>query len=399
MSAPATTELCSAPLDELHMPQRMMGMTTLIAWRNLVHDQVRFVVTLTGIVFSVVLMGMQSGLLIGFSNAASGLIDHSRAQLWMVAKGTQTVDINTPLDESRRFQALAIPGVRRAEPYLIGFTGWMRPDGGTESVSIVGLEDDAELAGPWNLVEGTRADLRRPGGVIVDRLYASKLGVKKLGETIEINGHWARVVGFTEGVRTFTQSPYVFTSLRQAQTFLRMTPHEAGYVLLTLDDKADPAWVEAQLEARIPNVDVFSQAAFSKSSSDYWLYTTGAGISLIISALLGLVVGIAVVTQTLYASTMDRLPGYGTLKAMGAPNSYLYRIIVTQAVMSAAIGYAIGIAIVGILVLLTQSSTAAPQVTFPLALLLAVLTLAMCIGAAVLSIRKVMTLDPVAVFR
>jgi putative ABC transport system permease protein len=398
MSAPAATELGS-PVPRLSMSRQHVGMTTLIAWRNLVHDRVRFVVTLTGIVFSVVLMGMQSGLLIGFSNAASGLVDHSGAQLWMVAKGTQTVDINTPLDESRRFQALAIPGVRSAEPYLVGFTGWMRPDGGTESVSIVGLEEDAQLAGPWNLVDGTRADLRRPGGVIIDRLYAPKLGVTKLGETVEINGRQARVVGFTEGVRTFTQSPYVFTSLRRAQDYLRLADSSIGHVLLTLDADADPARVEQQLEARIPNVDVFSTAAFAQSSSDYWLYTTGAGVSLVISALLGLVVGIAVVTQTLYASTMDRLPGYGTLKAMGAPNSYLYRIIITQAAMSAAIGYAIGIAIVGALVLGTQSSTAAPRVPLALALLLAVATLAMCVGAAVLSIRKVMTLDPVEVLR
>jgi putative ABC transport system permease protein len=161
----------------------------------------------------------------------------------------------------------------------------------------------------------------------------------------------------------------------------------------------DPVAIEAEIERRIPEVEVYQAAAFSKSSSDYWLFTTGAGFSLIISAVLGLVVGIVIVAQTLYASTIDRLPEYATLKAMGAPNSYLYRIIMTQATIGAVIGYAAGIAIVVGLVILSREASAAPVLPMSLALGLGALTLVMCIGAAVLSIRKVMSIDPVGVFR
>jgi putative ABC transport system permease protein len=374
-------------------------MTTLLAWRNLAHDRVRLWVTLVGIVFSVVLMGMQAGLLVGFTRTTSALVDHATADLWMVPKGTLDVDLGGPLDERRRYQALAIAGIEAAEPYLVNFARWKRPDGGTESIMLVGTQIGAQLSGPWDLDEGSVADLRRPDGVIIDRLYAAKLGVAAVGDTVEINGQRARVVGFTKGIRTFTQSPYVFTSLPNARTFAGHPSTTSGYVLLGLQPGADPAAVEAEIEARIPDVEVFQKAAFAKSSSDYWLYTTGAGFSLIISALLGLVVGIVIVAQTLYASTIDRLPEYATLKAMGAPSSYLYRIIVTQAAIGAAIGYAIGLAIVAVLVLLSAEASAAPVLPGWLAGGLGVLTLAMCISAAMMSIRKVTAIDPVGVFR
>lgn len=375
------------------------SMTTLIAWRNLAHDRVRLIVTLVGIVFSVVLMGMQAGLLLGFSQTTTGLIDHAKADLWMVPKGTLDVDLGTALDERRRFQALAVAGIRRAEPYLINFGRWKKPSGGVESIQLVGTPLDTELAGPWNLDVGQLEDLKKPDAVIIDRLYQKKLGVQAVGDTVEINGRRAKVVGFTKGVRTFTQSPYVFTSLSNARIYSGLPVTTAGYVLLSLLPGVDPQEVEAAIEARIPDVEVYAAKTFAKSSSDYWLYTTGAGFSLIISAILGLVVGIVIVAQTLYASTIDRLPEYATLKAMGAPSSYLYRIIVTQAGIAAGIGYTIGIVVVKVLVLGSAQASAAPVLPLWLALGLGALTLAMCVGAAVISIRKVMAIDPVGVFR
>lgn len=375
------------------------SMTSLLAWRNLAHDRVRLVVTLVGIVFSVVLMGMQTGLLVGFAQTTSGLVDHASADLWVVPKGTLDVDIGAPLDERRRYQTLAVAGVERAEPYLVTFARWQRPDGGTESIQLVGHRLGDRLGGAWNLDGGSIEDLRRPDGVIIDRLYANKLGVEGIGDLVEINGRRARVVGFTRGVRTFTQSPYVFTTLANAQAYSGAPSTQAGYILVDVAAGHDPAQVEADIEARIPDVEVYRAADFAESSTNYWLFTTGAGFSLIISALLGLVVGVVIVAQTLYASTIDRLPEYATLKAMGAPNSYLYRIIVTQAAISAVIGYTVGIVIVTGLVFASREASATAVLPLWLAVDLGLLTFGMCIAAALFSIRKVMSIDPVGVFR
>jgi len=111
------------------------------------------------------------------------------------------------------------------------------------------------------------------------------------------------------------------------------------------------------------------------------------------------VVGFVVVAQTIYATTVDHLREYGTLKAMGAPNRYVYEVIVKQAAMSAVIGYVLGMMVSAFVVHASQSGGAAILLPLPLALGMFFLTLIMCIGAAMVSINKVMRLDPAMVFK
>ena len=193
--------------------------SVVLAWRNLVHDRARFTVTLAGILFSVVLMAVQSGLLLGFARTASGLVDHTQADFWIASRGTRYVDKVAIGTEQRRFRALEVPGVASAENYIVSFVDWQRPDGGTELILIVGFDPKHGAGGPWNLTAGSVRDLEQPDSVIIDTLYRKKLGVERLGQAVEIKGHRARVVGFTSGIRTFTQSPYVFTSFHNALAY------------------------------------------------------------------------------------------------------------------------------------------------------------------------------------
>ncbi len=132
---------------------------------------------------------------------------------------------------------------------------------------------------------------------------------------------------------------------------------------------------------------------------DYWLFSTGAGVTVIVAAILGLIVGVVVVAQTIYASTVDHLKEYGTLKAMGADNSYIYRVIIEQAVISAVIGYVLGISVSLFVVQVSQSGVTAIFMPWQVGLGLFVLTLMMCIGASIVSIKKVTQIDPAMVFK
>ncbi|MEJ0070372.1 MAG: ABC transporter permease [Pseudomonadota bacterium] len=158
-------------------------------------------------------------LLFGFATTASGLVDRAGADIWIASRGTPNVDQAMPITERRRFQALAIPGVVAATKYLVQFAQWQRPDGGSETVNLVGFDPEQGTGGPWNVVEGSIDALKLPDSIIVDQLYRQKLGITRLGQTVEINGHRARVVGFSAGIRAFTQSPYVFTAFKTAQTY------------------------------------------------------------------------------------------------------------------------------------------------------------------------------------
>jgi putative ABC transport system permease protein len=370
-----------------------------IAWRNLAHDRIRFLVTLVGIVFSVVLMAVQSGLLVGFVVTIAGIVDNTAADVWVVGRGVRSVDLPTAIPERRRYQILSLPGVARADPYMHVFAVLKRPDGGAESVVVVGFDTATGTGGPWNLVEGRSEDLAMPDAIVVDRLYKAKLGIQRIGEVVEINGRRARVAGFTEGIRTFTQAPHVFADIKTARHLAGFAEDQLNYVLVRATPGQDLQALSEAIRRRVPEIDAYTRAEFARRSVLYWLVTTGAGFSLVISAALGLVVGIVVTAQTLYATTIDHLPEYATLRAMGAPARYLHGIILRQAAIAACLGYALGISIAAVLVAGARDSSAAMLMPWPLAVALGGATFAMCAGAALISIRKVLAIDPVSVFR
>ncbi|MBI1747866.1 MAG: ABC transporter permease [Acidobacteria bacterium] len=371
-----------------------------LAWRNLFHDKVRFAVTLTGVVFAIVLIVVQLGLFIGFTTTTSNVIDHSNADLWVVSKGVQYFDAGVPVSERKLYQVMSTPGIIKAEKYIVRFSRWKRPDGAEENVIVIGFNPDTSMGGPWNLTVGHVKDLKAADTVFIDEFYREKLGVTHLGQVVEINGYRARIVGYTRGIRSFTTSPFIFTSFKNALNYGRLINEDQTiYIMAKAAAGADLAKLKRQLSARVTNVDIFTTAEFSRSTQFYWMLTTGAGIAVLIAALMGLIVGVVVVAQTIYATTMDHLREFGTLKAMGAPNGYIYRVIIKQAIMSAIIGYAVGMAISAVVIRISQKGGAAIRMPWPMAVAMFGLTLAMCIGASIVSIKKVTTIDPAMVFK
>jgi putative ABC transport system permease protein len=370
-----------------------------LAWRNLVHDKVRLLVTVTGVVFAVVLIVVQFGLFLGFTTTTSGLIDHSRADLWVTAARVPYIEMGVPFSERKLSTVLATPGVAHATKSIVRFSQWQRRDGRQESVQVVGFDPDQPLGAPWNVAEGNVTDLKLADNVFIDELYKEKLGVSKLGDVFEIRGRRARVAGFTRGIRSFTTSPYVFTSFKNAQEYTTIPEDQTIFILVAVDRSTSPDAVRRALLANVRDVDVVTNAEFSRMTRVYWMFTTGAGVAVLLAALLGLVVGVVVVAQTIYATTMDHLREYGTLKAMGATNGYLYRVIIQQAVISALFGYGLAMIVSWFVVRGSVKGGAAILLPLPVAIGMLGLTIVMCTVAALVSINKVTRLDPASVFK
>jgi len=370
-----------------------------LAQRNLFHDKVRLAVTLTGVVFAVVLIVVQIGLFIGFVTTTSGLIDHSGVDIWIGPKRVPYLEQATPFSERKLYAALATPGVEDAQKYIVRFSDWQRPDGGHEGIQVVGFNPDSEYGAPWNVVAGRVGDLKEPDAVMVDRFYATKLGVTELEQTFEIQGRRARVVGFTSGIRAFTTTPYVFTTFKNAQGYARLREDQTLYILVKAKPGVDLEKLKHDLAQRVRDVDVYTTPEFSHMTRFYWMFSTGAGIAVLLAALLGLVVGVVVVAQTIYATTVDHLREYGTLKAMGASNSYVYRVIIKQAAISALLGYLVGMVVSVFVVHGSQKGGASIVLPWPMGVGMLGLTLVMCILAAIVSINKVTRIDPAMVFK
>lgn len=370
-----------------------------LALRNLFHDKIRLAATLTGVVFAVVLVGVQIGLFIGFLTATSNLIENSSADLWVMSEGVSYVEIGQAFSERKRYQVLAVPGVARADKFVVRFAQWKLPSGAEEGILVVGYDVDSGLGGPWNVIEGDPHDLKQENTVMIDKLYRAKLGVDRVGQMVEINGYRARVVGFTEGIRTFTTSPAVFASFKNAQNYANFNEDETTFLLVAVQPGADVAAVRQAIAERVQNVDVHTTKEFASMTAEYWLFGTGAGVTVLIAAVLGLIVGVVVVAQTIYSATVDHLREFGTLKAMGATNGYIYRVIVKQALISAVLGYTFGILIAYGAVFASRDGGAAIILPPAVGAGLFALTLVMCVTAALVSINRVTRIDPAMVFK
>ena len=375
-----------------------MPLVFTLAFRNLFHDRLRLIATVIGIVFSIVLVTVQMGLYLGFGRMVTTMIDHASADLWVMPRGTKCFEDPSLLNTRERYRALLVSGVTEVIPVVIGFADWRMSSGEMTPVFVIG--SDLRYGGlePWNLVEGRIEALSSPKAVAVDRTYFDRLGVSGIGSTAEIREQPVRVAAVTNGIRSFTTTPFVFLDVNRARTFTGVPSGKASYLLVRLSQDADRGRVRQEIMSNIADVEVLTPAEFRERSRKFWLFGTGAGAALFAGALLGVIVGTVVVAQTLYSSTKEHLTEFATLRAIGSSKRYIYKVIVWQALLSAAIGFSIA-ALIGNAIVRLTAATALPIVITPALLVgLFLLTVVMCVGSSIAAIVQVTRIDPATVF-
>jgi putative ABC transport system permease protein len=276
------------------------------------------------------------------------------------------------------------------------------PDGGDLGIQVVGIETapgQLPLLAPWNVIAGDARRLAEPGAIVVDRTEYAKLKIDRVGAVTEIAGARAEVVAMTRGIRSFTTSPIVFADLRTARSFLPQLGDEpVTYVLVKVAPGASIAAVQARIEA-LPHLAAYTTAQMSARTRSYWSERTGVGAGFFTTAVLGVIVGFVVVGQILYSGTLQYIREYGTLKAMGAKNSAVVRVILSQAMISAALGFAVGAPLAIAMRTAMKGANLNVALSPELYAATAVITVVMCAFAALLSIVKVLRLDPASVFK
>lgn len=378
--------------------KRSMPMVVKLAYRNLFHDRLSFAVTIVGIVFSVVLVAVQTGIYLGSEKKISAILDAAPADLWIVPLGTKSYDDPTPLTGRERHMALSTPGVANAEDMVVSFAKWRKPAGGQTTILLVGSEQVSDSPLPWNIQNGSRAALEAPNTVAIDQSYFPDLGIEGVNSEAEINGVNVEVAATTKRIRSFTTLPFVFTSIENARRLSGVEQNQATYERVLLTPDADIEEVRAEITKRLPDTEVLTQTEFVKRSQSYWLFQTGAGAALIAGAILGLIVGIVIVAQTLYSSTKDHINEFATLRALGAGRGYIVKVILMQAVLSGFIGFSLGFFLSLGVIRAAQDTKLTVVMTPELAVTLFAVTIGMCVFAAISAIVKVVRIDPAVVF-
>jgi putative ABC transport system permease protein len=369
-----------------------------LALRIILHQPLRFFVALLGISVAAGLAFIQLGLYLGFKQNASVIVDHTDGDVWVCGQFQENFDFPTILNPSVLDIVRSKRGVKSADPMLIVFSKWKLESGALKTVQIIGYDTQRGTGRPWEMSSGFPEDLERPGAVTVDSTDRRKLGVTDLSYTTEIGQVKAEVVGFTRGIRSFQGNPVVFTDLMNARSFGHLPSNAIHYIVVKVEPGADLNEVLSSIRTT-DYCEAYTQAQFSKKAQDFWLNSTGAGFALATFALMGLITGIVVAGQVLYTSTLEHIKEYGTLKAMGASNLQVTGAIVAQGVVGALPAHLLA----GGLLLLAGHFIGGKGIHLSIDLAqycwLGVATVMVCILASLLSVWRVMSVEPAEVFK
>jgi putative ABC transport system permease protein len=381
---------------------------TSIARKNLLEDIPRFLVAQVGILFAVSLVTIQTGLQSGFTQSTSKLIEKSEADFWLADKTVEHIGLSLPIKHQFLAKVQQINGVEQAEAILLRTTIWQsKQPVKVAAVTLVGAEPEGLLFSALQVTSGSFSNLKENGSLVVDGASLSKLSLSNLGESGKLNQTNAKLVGIATKSQTIVFDNMVFASLENANRFLARKPtldltadSQINYILIKAKKNQDLEQLRSQLNNISPDLRAFSRAELTQLTQAYWQERSGIGFILGLGAGVGIIVGIVVVGQILYASVADHLKEFATLKAIGASDWFLYRVIIEQALWMAILGYIPGMSLcVGLSFWTAASQGITILITPGSAIIVLGVTILMCSGSALFAIQKVMQVDPAIVFK
>lgn len=372
-----------------------------LAFKTLFHERGRLVITLIGIIFSTILVLTQVGMYLGMMGDATAIIRHIDADIWIASKNIQNFDFANPFPEERINRVKSMQEVLWAEKLILTWGFLKLEGGGQEQVQIVGYNPDSGIGAPWSMIAGSTYDVKGGPYMIIDKTSEKRLGNLKIGSIWELSGKRFKLAGISSGIKSFTTAPLIFMSYKNAQGIDSgmIRADYTSYIIARLKNRDKIDGVVKELKSSMKDNDVYTKSGFISKTVKYWTVQTGMGMAFFLTALLGLIVGGAIVGQTVYANTMEHLREYGTLKAIGARNTDIYRVIFSQVGMSSIMGYAAGsIFIISVRDVIERAGVSL-YLSPALILTLFSIIFLTCLLSAYFSVRKIRTLDPVTVFR
>ena len=371
-----------------------------LALKILLHDKLRFTITVAGVAFSVALVLSQIGLFFGLLDNAALTIRRGKADLWITSKATPNVDFAHQFPEDYVDRVRSVPGVDRADNLIVTFMNIQLPTGAEEGGVFYAMEDPKAWGLPWKVKGGDLSDLRRGDYLFMDESAKRRLGDFQVGDYREVQHQRFRIVGMSEEAKSFTTTPVSFIDFRRAQA---MNPDllkgKTSYILVKLAPGADARAVKAEIQRRLPFNDVYTKDEWAAKSEAYWIKNTGIGLNAFLAVFLGVLVGVVVVAQTLYTSTMEHIKEFGTVKAIGGTNADIYRILARQASIAAALGFALGLGLAFAQKPAIEVMALKLIIPWPTIAVVCAGTFVLCLASAMVSFRKVAALDPGLVFR
>jgi len=374
-------------------------------WKNafkfMIYDKAKFFGILFGVVISIFLVGAQLGLLNGLLENSIGITKGNTEYLFVVNKKSTSATSLINIDKRVGNELQSIEGVEKVYPVIITMGTAKFKSGANGMLSIVGVQYPDFVGSPKDYLPNTNLnDLQNEGAVIVDNADLENMENVKVGDYFTINDQRVYVSGISVNNAGMGQANTI-TTIDRARKLSGFSPNQvSAYMVKT--NSTDPI-INKQIADRItktiPTVKGATGADYMEESLEYVKKASGIMISFMVLVGFALFTGLIIVGLTMYSSVNDRIKDYGTVKAIGGSNGFIIKLILLQSVLYAIIAFIIAMALLlGINVMMTAANQGL-IFTPNLILFLVSTTLIICLIGSYFSLRKILKLEPVQIFR
>jgi putative ABC transport system permease protein len=383
-----------------------------VAIKMLMGDRAKYLGIIFGISLATLLIVHQvtifTGLMARTWSVVRDLRDSSGADLLIADPATEFLNDPKPLAGTDLQRVRSIEGVDWAVPMSFTPVRAQLAGGRYRTCIVVGLDDASLIGGPVRFAQGSVADLRQPDAVVVDRLDGAKLLAARnpdgstrpprVGDVIEINDHRARVAAISDNTRPFLSQPILYTTYSNASRWAPPERRRLAYVLVRARPGVDHAELANNIESAT-GLSALSPTDFGFKTVGYFLRNTGIPVNFGITIILGCIVGVAISGQTFYLFVLDNLKPLAALKAMGASNQRLIGMTMLQAALVGSVGYGLGVLGAMGLILPFDGTELEFDLYWQILALAAVAIAGICAIASVVSLNRVLRLEPAIVFK
>jgi putative ABC transport system permease protein len=369
-------------------------------------DRSKYIAIIFGVSFACFLIAEQSAVFCGVMlRTTSQIRDTHGADIWVMNTGVRYVDDLKAISDDDLFRVRSVPGVAWAVQLYRGQAQAQLADGTYQSVVLMGLDDATLTGAPIHMLLGKIGDLQIPDAILVDEAGFHQMWPGEplhTGKVIEMNQRRAMVVGVFRASQTFMTLPVIYTRFSHATLFVappptgRLTP----FVLAKAQSGTDPEELARRVSEQT-GLKALTNAGFVRLTMDYYLGHTGIPLNFGTTVILAFLVGTAIAGQTFYLFTVENLRQFGTLKAMGLSDRRIVGMILIQGLIVGGIGYGVGVGLATLYGIFAQR--ALPLLAFFLPwqvlALSGVAMIVIVLLASLLSIRRVLVLEPAVVFQ
>ncbi|MBM9535858.1 ABC transporter permease [Desulfobulbus alkaliphilus] len=372
-------------------------MRSLTAFRMVVHDRSSTAGALLGVVAIVFLVGQQLSILFGLLNYMSVLVDHSGADAWIMSANVRNADAGNLISGRYVDRAMGLAEVKWAEPILIGSGLLKTSDGSFESVRVVGVRRPRLAGGPWDFAKADERALLDFEAVTVDRLDLDKLGNPVLGQVTEIGDRRVRVGAISEGARGF-QGTLVFASLEKVKEIVRTPSGRYSAILIRFQPDVDKETALNNLRAVMPEQTVYATDELSRLTQRYYFTNTGIGGSFGFSTTIAVLIGIIIISLTMYASVLSRAQDFAVMRAIGGRRRDIAVVVFSEVLIIAGIGVFVGFLMLATLLNATHGSAIPSYFPKYVPPILAGVALAVSLLGSLIALRVALKAEPASVF-